>query len=105
MSFYEPSRYNETRNQLNAHDNHNFSRTRSTLRRSQPTPDNYSLKIPPFNGKEDWKTWIKRFQAIAERGNLSDESKLDNLIPKLQGKAGEFVFTHSLENHWDATEN
>ena len=93
VSFYEPSRYNETRNQLNAHDNHNFSRAHSTLRRSQPTPDNYSVKIPPFNGKEDWKTWINRFEAIAERGNWSDESKLDNLLPKLQGKAGEFVFT------------
>ena len=51
------------------------------------------MKIPPFNGKEDWKTWIKRFEAIAERGNWRDESKLDNLLPKLQGKAGEFVFT------------
>ena len=50
VSFYEPSRCIETRNQLNAHDNHNFSRAHSTLRRSQPTPDNYSVKIPPFNG-------------------------------------------------------
>ena len=53
----------------------------------------YGLKIPPFNGKEDWKTWINRFEAIAERRNWSEESKLDNILPKLQGKAGDFVFS------------
>ena len=53
----------------------------------------YGLKIPPFNGKEDWTTWINRFEAIAERRNWSEESKLDNILPKLQGKAGDFVFS------------
>ena len=53
----------------------------------------YDLKIPPFNGKEDWKTWINRFEAIAERRNWSEECKLDNILPKLQGKAGDFVFS------------
>ena len=49
--------------------------------------------MPPFNGKEDWKVWINRFEAIAERRNWSDENKLDNLLPKLQGRAGDFVYT------------
>ena len=49
--------------------------------------------MPPFNGKEDWKVWINRFEAIAERRNWSDETKLDNLLPKLQGRAGDFVYT------------
>ena len=53
----------------------------------------YCLKIPPFNGKEDWKTWINRFEAIAERRNWSEESKLDNILPKLQSKAGDLVFS------------
>ena len=51
------------------------------------------VKLPPFNGKEDWKVWVSRFEAIAERRSWPKETKLDNLLPKLQGKAGEFVFT------------
>ena len=53
----------------------------------------YEVKLPPFNGKEDWKIWVSRFETYAERRGWSDDKKLDNLIPKLQGKAGEFVFT------------
>lgn len=62
------------------------------------------VKLPPFNGKEDWKVWVRRFEAIAERRRWSEESKLDNLLPKLQGKAGEFVFTQlprSTLSHYD----
>ena len=59
----------------------------------QLSPEYYGLKLPPFNGKEDWKLWINRFEAIAERRSWSEETKLDNLLPKLQGKAGDFVFT------------
>ena len=50
------------------------------------------VKLPPFNGKEDWKVWITRFEAMARRYNWNDETKVDNLIPRLQGKAGDFVF-------------
>ncbi|MCG7867519.1 MAG: hypothetical protein JAY74_14290 [Candidatus Thiodiazotropha taylori] len=62
-------------------------------RQSQTNPGFNVVKLPPFNGKEDWKVWVSRFEAIAERRSWSDEMKLDNLLPKLQGKAGEFVFT------------
>ena len=64
-----------------------------TGQRRQPWPECYGLKIPPFNGKEDWRVWINRFETIAERRNWSEEAKIDNLLPKLQGKAGDFVFT------------
>ena len=59
----------------------------------QLSPEYYGLKLPPFNGKGGWKVWINRFEAIAERRSWSEETKLDNLLPKLQGKAGDFVFT------------
>ena len=49
--------------------------------------------MPPYNGKEEWKVWINRFEAIADRRNWSEEVKLDSLLPKLQGQAGDFVFT------------
>lgn len=50
-------------------------------------------KLPPFNGKEDWKVWLSRFEAVARRRNWNDDAKLDNLIPRLQGRAGDFVFS------------
>ena len=53
----------------------------------------YGLKIPPFNGEEDWNTWINRFEAIADRRCWDEERRLDNILPKLQGKAGDFVFS------------
>ncbi|MCG7879269.1 MAG: retrotransposon gag domain-containing protein, partial [Candidatus Thiodiazotropha endolucinida] len=63
------------------------------------------IKLPPFNGKEEWKVWVSRFEAIANRRQWSNETKLDNLLPKLQGKAGEFVFTqlpsHTLSHYED----
>ena len=54
---------------------------------------NYGIKFPSFDGKEDWKVWISRFEEIAERRNWDDNMKLDNLLPKLQGRVGDFVFT------------
>ena len=50
------------------------------------------VKLPPFNGKEDWKVWITRFEAIAQRCNWNEDTRLDNLLPRLQGRAGDFVF-------------
>ena len=68
--------------------------TENMLRsRAQDSRDFNEVKLPPFNGKEDWKIWVSRFETVAERRGWSDDKKLDNLIPKLQGKAGEFVFT------------
>ena len=47
----------------------------------------------PGRSLEDWKTWINRFEAIADRRHWDEESRLDNILPKLQGKAGDFVFS------------
>ena len=37
--------------------------------------------------------WVNRFEAVADRRRWDEETKLDHLLPKLQGKAGDFVFT------------
>ena len=71
----------------------NQSYQRPHRSKRQSSPEYFGLKLPPFNGKEDWRVWINRFEAIAERRGWSEETKLDNLLPKLQGKAGDFVFT------------
>ena len=51
-----------------------------------------NLKIPPFDGKESWKIWRNRFEEIAERRRWTEPFKLDALLQRMQGAAGEFVF-------------
>ena len=49
-------------------------------------------KLPPFTGKEDWKVWMNRFLDVSNRRGWTDDEKLDEMLPRLQGVAGEFVF-------------
>lgn len=49
-------------------------------------------KLPPFTGKETWKVWFNRFEEVASRQKWSSDAKLDELLPLLQGVAGEFVY-------------
>lgn len=57
------------------------------------TTSSGNIKLPAFTGDDDWRVWISRFEAIAHRRRWTDEEKLDELLPRLQGGAGEFVFT------------
>jgi hypothetical protein len=65
--------------------------------------NNENMRIPSFCGKDDWAVWIARFEAIARRLNWDDEDKLDQLLPRIEGKAAEFMFSqlqpHVLYNY------
>ena len=50
-------------------------------------------KMQPFNGENEWSTWIAQFEAIARRKDLSENEMLDQLLPRLEGQAAQFVFT------------
>ncbi len=50
------------------------------------------IKLPPFTGKEAWKVWYNRFDEVADRQGWDEGRRLDELLPKMQGPAGEFVF-------------
>ncbi|MCG8044791.1 MAG: hypothetical protein N0E48_03760, partial [Candidatus Thiodiazotropha endolucinida] len=50
----------------------------------------YSVPGPRFIAA--LRVWISRFEAVAKRRNWTDNTKLDNLLPRLQGRAGDFVF-------------
>ena len=63
----------------------------ATSRRSVRTRQ-ASVKLPPFTGKEPWNVWFNRFSEVATRQGWSTDDKLDELLPRLQGQAGEFVF-------------
>ena len=49
-------------------------------------------RLPAFTGKETWKVWFNRFSEVADRFRWTDEDRLDELLPRLQGDAGDFVF-------------
>jgi hypothetical protein len=46
-----------------------------------------------FSGREEWSTWIARFEAIARRYQWSEDEMLDQLLPRLEGPAAQFVFS------------
>ena len=49
-------------------------------------------KLPVFNGTESWKVWFNRFQDVATIQGWSEQTMLLELLPKLQGVAGNFVY-------------
>ena len=65
-----------------------YSSASSNLRvRPQNSP-----KLPVFTGKEAWNIWFNRFEDVANRHGWSNDRKLDELLPRLQGAAGDFAF-------------
>lgn len=52
----------------------------------------FSVKLPPFTGEDDWKVWFNRFKTVAKRQHWTRGQKLVQLLPRLLGKAGDFVF-------------
>ncbi|KAL3857875.1 hypothetical protein ACJMK2_012504 [Sinanodonta woodiana] len=70
----------------------NLSRSHASTNRTKGRKTN-GVKLPAFTGKENWKVWINRFTAVAERRRWTKGEKLDELLPRLHGAAGEFVFS------------
>ena len=64
----------------------------SILRRPQPIRSS-GVKLPAFTGKEQWKVWINRFTAVSDRNRWNESERLDELLPRLRGAAGDFVFS------------
>lgn len=53
---------------------------------------NTGSRLPAFTGKEKWKVWFNRFEAVANIYGWSKKEKLAELLPRLQGIAGDFVY-------------
>ena len=49
-------------------------------------------KLPAFTGSESWDVWYNRFSDVAIMNHWSKRDKLNELLPRLQGIAGEFVY-------------
>ena len=59
-----------------------------------PSRSPVNTVIPIFYGdnKETWTVWYNRFDDIASRQHWSKPQKLNALLPRLQGIAGDFVY-------------
>ena len=53
----------------------------------------YHPKLPAFTGQESWEVYYNRFEDVAAQEDWTDKEKLKELLPKLQGKAGDFVYS------------
>ena len=53
----------------------------------------FSPKLPPFTGKEKWEVWFTRFTDVASLNQWGDRRQLQELLPRLQGPAGDFVYS------------
>lgn len=49
-------------------------------------------RLPIFTGKERWRVWFNRFETVANLNMWNDKERLTEMLPRLQGAAGEFVF-------------
>ena len=52
----------------------------------------HHTRLPPFTGQEPWKVYYNRFRDVAKLEDWSNDEMLRELLPRLQGKAGEFVY-------------
>lgn len=52
----------------------------------------FSAKLPAFTGKETWKVFFNRFQEVGDRRGWNENTRLNELLPRLQGPAGDFVY-------------
>jgi hypothetical protein len=64
-----------------------------THSRSQRSADHHhSMKLPPYTGQEKWEVWHNRFEAVADLKGWNKHDKLQELLPRLHGEAGDFTF-------------
>lgn len=49
-------------------------------------------RLPPFTGQDSWEVWLNRFLDIADTRAWSKEQQLDEILPLIQGAAGDFVW-------------
>ena len=64
-----------------------------------------AVRMAQYTGKEEWQTWIAQFETIANRYGWGVDERLDQLLPRLEGAAAQFVFSqlppHVLDNYYE----
>ena len=49
-------------------------------------------KLPAYTETEKWKVWFNRFESVAKLAEWTDNEKLQQILPRIQGTAADFVF-------------
>jgi hypothetical protein len=62
-------------------------------------------RLPNCTGTESWSVWLSRFKEVAMRRGWSKDDMLDEMLPKLQGAAGDFVFGRLPQACFGTTKN
>ncbi|CAC5392807.1 unnamed protein product [Mytilus coruscus] len=52
----------------------------------------FKVKLPIFSGIESWKVWFSRFSEVADRRGWNKDDRLDELLQRLHGQAGDFAY-------------
>ena len=60
--------------------------------RSRRNTSSHHTRLPAFTAQEPWTVYYNRFKSVAKLEGWTDREKLRELLPRLQGKAGEFVY-------------
>ena len=87
---------NQSRSQIprGHHQTAQIARSYNNFNYTQETPARFPpVKLPTFSGKEDWVTWLRQFEVIATRFGWNEEEMLDQLLPRLEEQAAQFVFS------------
>ncbi|CAC5416354.1 unnamed protein product [Mytilus coruscus] len=58
----------------------------------QKSRSGHNVKLPSFTGQEKWEVWFNRFEAVEKLKSWNEEDRLQELLPRLQGDAGDFTF-------------
>ncbi|CAC5411477.1 unnamed protein product [Mytilus coruscus] len=52
----------------------------------------FKVKLPIFSGIESWKVWFSRFSEVTDRRGWNKDDRLDELLQRLHGQAGDFAY-------------
>jgi len=94
---------NKIKNGSNSKSNTNSNNIHSSPPASVVRKHKNSPKLPPFTEKESWNVWFNKFKDVANKQNWSSNKKLNEILPRLQGPAGDFVYgqlTHKSRSHY-----
>jgi len=70
---------------------HLESRTNQMRTESATSQETYKSRLPYYNGKGDWKSFMVQFQIIAERNNWSPRQQADEIMLVLKDEALHFA--------------
>jgi len=92
FQYFEESSSDEEDNRDIESELSNLSMGQIVESRPRRTTSTTVAKLPAFTGEEKFETWTNRFEAVARLQGWDETDKLQELLPRIQGNAGDFVF-------------